>query len=94
MARNLRAGAAIDRLLEKGTPIERGIVETTALLEVACRDRLYDLRRSEADALRLALHGAASEALAAWVGAFVVALERFEAEHPDVPVRGPRPAAG
>ncbi len=83
MASNLRAEAGFDRLLQKGTPAERGIVEATAILEVACRDRLYDLRPPEADALREVLHEAADQALKAWVGAFVVALERFEAEHPE-----------
>ena len=84
MASNLRAEAGFDRLLQKGTPAERGIVEATAILEVACRDRLYDLRPSEADDLHAVLHGAADQALKAWVGAFIVALERFEAQHPDV----------
>ncbi|HYM84693.1 MAG TPA: hypothetical protein VEY67_11120 [Candidatus Dormibacteraeota bacterium] len=86
MSSNLRAGTALDRLLERGSPTERGIVEATAILEVACRERLYDLDEGEAKDLRVALHGAADLAMKAWVGAFVVALERFEAAHPGLHV--------
>jgi hypothetical protein len=87
MQSHLRAGTALDRALASGTPVERGIVHATALLEVACVERLYHLRQAEEVELRSLLHAAADRALEAWVGAFVVALERFEAAHPDVPLR-------
>jgi hypothetical protein len=87
MTSHLRAVAALDRVLEPGTPVERGIVHATALLEVAGIERLYHLRQAEDAELRGLLHAAADRAMEAWVGAFVVALERFEAAHPNLPLR-------
>jgi hypothetical protein len=39
----------------------------------------------------MVLHEAADRALEGWVAAFVVALERFEAEHPDVRLKAMPP---
>jgi hypothetical protein len=39
----------------------------------------------------MVLHEAADRALEGWVAAFVVALERFEAEHPDVRLKAVPP---
>ena len=41
MPGNLRAAPAFDHILEKGTTIERRIVNATAMMEVACFDRLF-----------------------------------------------------
>lgn len=60
------------------------------MMEVACRDRLYDSRQSENGDLRALLHEAADRAMEVWVAAFVVALERSEAEHPDVLLKAGR----
>ena len=87
MPGNLRAAPAFDHILEKGTTIERRIVNATAMMEVACFDRLYEAPQSENAELRMVLHEAADRALEGWVAAFVVALERFEAEHPDVKLK-------
>jgi len=87
MPDHLRASPAFNRILEKGTMIERRIVGATAMMEVACLDRLYDSRESEKGDLRVLLHEAADRALEAWVAAFLVALEGFEQAHPDVHVK-------
>ena len=87
MPGHLRAGPAFDDILEKGSAIERQIVDATAMMEIACRDRLYDLRKSEDSELQALLHAAADRAMEAWVGAFVVALERFETEHQDIQLK-------
>jgi hypothetical protein len=87
MPGNLRAASEFDHILEKGTTIERRIVNATAMMEVACFDRLYDAPESESAELRTVLHEAADRALEGWIAAFVVALERFEAEHPDLKLK-------
>jgi len=91
MPGNLRAAPAFDHILEKGTTIEKRIVNATAMMEVTCFDRLYEAPLSENAYLRTVLHEAADRALEGWVAAFVVALERFEAEHPDVKLKAVPP---
>ena len=87
MPGNLRAAPAFGSVLENGTTIERRIVNATASMEVACFDRLYEASESETSDLRTVLHKAADRALEGWIAAFVVALERFEAEHPDLALK-------
>jgi len=91
MPGNLRAAPAFDHILEKGTTIERRIVNATAMMEVACFDRLYEAPLSGSTELRTVLHEAADRALEGWIAAFLVALERFEAEHTDIKVKVPPP---
>ena len=74
MPGNLRAAPAFDHILEKGTTIEKRIVNATAMMEVACFDRLVADRAPEG-----------------WIAPFLVALERFEAEHPDVKLKAVPP---
>jgi hypothetical protein len=52
MPGNRRAAPAFDNIVEKGTTIERRVVNATAMMEVACFDRMYEAPESESAELR------------------------------------------
>ena len=90
MPGSLRVDPAFNDLLDARGPIGERLLEATREMALAC-GALYALRAPEAAALHELLETAQDRALAAWTAAFVVALERFEAQHSGVHVREPVP---